>query len=269
MGTGIQLFDESEFARLYRSPANGDGWVDVQQYRRLQEYVDDNPNTTISGAARAVDIPRSRARLWLGDSRPNAVRGLDSAREHNWLPLTFDSPMVRPLTVLLSGIFSGGWVAHDYVPSFTVDVNERGVNKQIAEALHEAGAGLEVSPRQEGHVDIRKPARDTGVLGRVLVCLGAPVGKKFEGDVQFPTWLFDAPSDVREAFADLYVRNRGVIQDGVLCIREKRPDAYHESLAAYLSAVSGERVTVSESGTVMCSVDATKVLGATFEDVSA
>lgn len=97
------------------------------------------------------------------------------------------------------------------------------------------------------------PREAASVLGRLLSCLGAPVGQKASEAVSLPGYLDAAPDAVRRTFVDVYLRNRAQTHPDkrTVTIHEDRSRAYLEAVADLLADVSGERVTVAGNNVIV------------------
>ena len=72
--------------RTYDQPSYHDPrWV-VQDYRRVQRATADYPDRASSTLNSEVNLPRGRIRPRVdGDSKPDCLRGLETAQEHGWI----------------------------------------------------------------------------------------------------------------------------------------------------------------------------------------
>ena len=86
--------------RTYDQPSCRDPWRVVQDYRQVQRAMAGHPDK-----ARARSVPRSilsrgRIRPWVDeDSKPDCLRGLETAQEHGWILDTWDDEQARPLII--------------------------------------------------------------------------------------------------------------------------------------------------------------------------
>jgi len=90
------------------------------------------------------------------------------------------------------------------------------------------------------------PQGNGAILGRLLVVLGAPQDRKTAQQFGLPWWLGRAPDPVRRQFAAIYLLNRGVRREerSHLIVREERPDAYLEPLAALFRSLTDAPVSL-------------------------
>jgi len=225
----------------------------VQQYRQVIEYCADHPNAKSTAVSSALNLPRSRIRAWVDhNGAPDAARAVDEAHWLGWLG-ALDTERQVHFATLIAGVFSGGSIATElYAPSWTVD------NQSVTDALETAlqGIGCSVKCRHEP-VDHRPaeilPERHGSLLGRVLVCMGAPLGQKAtDDDLRVPPRLFDAPEEVRVAFCEVYLRNRLSPTDGRASgpIMEDRPAMYREQLAELFQSVGIDARSAERTVTV-------------------
>ncbi len=252
---------ESDLARTYDGGAYPDATDALEQYRRVTDYASRHPNKGSAAIASALELPRSRIRTWTDDGgAPDVARGIDTARKHGWLDLSYDDRKFTALNALVANVFSGGSIAESYYrPAFAL--NHRGDDSHVVDALELADVDYEIVTR-DGRADEARPTTDGTVLGRVLVTLGAPVGSKTEGRLSLPAYLDDAPEHTRETFVYCYLENRATRDEGrnTLKFREERSKAYLESLAELIKSVADGPVTVSEKN-IHISLEATENLG--------
>jgi len=248
-------------ARTYSDREYTDPWEKVLDYRRVQEYAAEHPKHGRVRIGNALDIPPARVRAWINDGMPDSVRGIQSAIDHGWLDPDPTSTTAARLIELLAHILAGGSITADtYVPAITI---ARRVNlEEIREAFDRVG--VETVVRHDATTERATevvPSNDASVLGRCLVAMGAPAGKKIELD-SFPAVVWDVPSDVRKSFARIYVAHRAAEfpQKQTMVIQEERSETYLEELRELLADVTGKTVTTG-GRTITISADAVRALG--------
>jgi len=236
-------------ARTYHSHSYADPWNAVEDYNRVMEYQGRHPNKGSCAVANALDLPRSRVRPWLDGSKPDPVRAIQIADRHGWLRLDYHDQQFQALNRLVAWVYSGGSIAEEsWVPQFSLD----GPSDREQLTTHFGVLGVEwttVHDDEESRATELRPAEHASVLGRVLSVIGAPVsGKGPATDLSLPAYLDGAPTDVRQAFADVYLQNRAVehADKRTLTINEERSAAFRRELAALLRELSGESVTAAE-----------------------
>ncbi|ELY64711.1 hypothetical protein [Natrinema versiforme] len=258
---------ERALARTYDPPSYSDPFEAVEDYREVMAYASKHPSKGSSAIASALELPRGRIRPWLDDSKPDVVRGIETARDYGWLETGFDDPAFTALNTLVANVFSGGSIEQThYQPSFAL--NHRGEDSHVLDALELAGVDYQVVADRDGRADEVRPSDDASVLGRVLSVLGAPVGPKTDQHLSLPTYLEHAPASVREQFVYSYLENRAIEHDGkaTLTVREDRNRDYLEELVALIDHVAGGRVALRERNIVV-SADAARSLGTSSGDV--
>ncbi|AFZ73673.1 hypothetical protein [Natronobacterium gregoryi] len=239
------LASERALARTYHSRSYTDAYEAVEDYRRVTQYASDHPRKGSGAVSTALELPRSRIRPWLDDSKPNPVRAIETARNYGWLECTYDSPAFDPLNTLVASVFSGGSITADhYQPSFPLDDQDN----RVVDALELTDVEYEIIEDRDGRADEVRPTDDGTVLGRVLTVLGAPTGPKAAQPLSLPSYLEDAPADVRKQFVDVYLEHRAVEYRGkdTLCIQEQRNREYLAGLAALLDDVADGGVALRE-----------------------
>ncbi|OIB56280.1 hypothetical protein, partial [Natrialba sp. SSL1] len=211
-------------------------------------YASQHPDKGSYAISNAQDIPRGRVRGWVDDDgMPDAARGIETARELGWLDATYRDDAFLALNTLVANVFSGGSIATEtYTPSFAL--NHRDHRSHVIDALEMAGLEHEFyhEESEERATEVR-PTTGGTVLGRTLAVLGAPVGPKTEiDDLTLPSYLAEAPSEVREFFVLAYLANRAIHHRDkeTVQIQEERPKSYREELAALIEDTANESVTV-------------------------
>ncbi|SFC65394.1 hypothetical protein SAMN05444422_11350 [Halobiforma haloterrestris] len=250
-----------ELARTYDSGYYEDAADILEQYDRATEYARKH-DAGSSATASALDLPRSRLRTWIDDGgKPDPVHAVHTAIDYGWCEVEYDDPEFTALNTLVANVFSGGSIAnHHYRPSFAL--NHRGADSHVIDALELSGAPYEVVERDPDRADEARPTDDGTVLGRVLAVLGAPVGPKAEQHLELPSYLEDAPAEVRETFVYAYLENRATEHEGkdTLHIQEERNQDYLVALANLLADVADGEVSVGDRHIVI-SADAARNLG--------
>jgi len=243
------LVTPEALARTYNAQSYADPWDAVEDYNRVMEYSGQHPNKGSCAVATALDLPRSRVRPWLDDARPDPVRAVQVADRHDWLRLDYHDQQFQALNRLVAWVFSGGSIAEEsWVPQFALD----GTSDKERLTTHFNVLGIEwttVHDDDRSRSTELRPTEHASVLGRVLSVLGAPVsGKDSTTDLSLPAYLDAAPTEIRHAFADVYLQNRAVEHDDkrTLTINEERSAAFRRELAALLRDLSGESVTAAE-----------------------
>ncbi|QCW05221.1 hypothetical protein [Natrinema pallidum] len=248
-------------ARTYSPPSYSDPVDVVKDYGRTMDYASRHPNKGSSAIASALELPRGRIRPWLDGAKPDAVRGIETARDYGWLEAEYGDPEFTAHNTLVANVFSAGSISEQYYrPSFAL--NHRGEDSHVLDALELAGCEYRIVADRRDRADEARPTEDASVLGRVLAALGAPVGPKADQQLALPTYLTDAPDDVRETFVYSYLENRAIEHDdkATLTVREARNRTYLESLAALIDDVAGGGVSLGERDIVI-SADAARELG--------
>jgi hypothetical protein len=114
------------------------------------------------------------------------------------------------------------------------------VEEQLRADLELLGAGCRLAMSNSGNVEEFRPKRDSSVLGRVLVALGAPRGPKAQTVDALPAYLESASEAIRYSFVRVYVSNRDVHvnKKDFVQIVEQRPARYLDALADLIRSVT-------------------------------
>lgn len=255
------LATATELARTYHPPGYSDPWECVTDYQQVLEYTATHPSLGSSAVSSRLNLPRSRIRPWMNGSRPDVVRGIQTAEAHGWLAAHATPDTERALVQLAVWALSGGSIAcgestHVY---FSLD-HDDGTFEQIADI-----AGIDydvVNANTEGRATEARPTTDGAVLARVLIAMGVPATATVKQTATtLPAFVSECSDSQRAAFARIYALNRGATHSdkATLTIREQRPESYLQQLAAPFETVTGEQATQSEN-TVTVSAAAARSL---------
>ncbi|MFP9193930.1 hypothetical protein ACLI4Q_20205 [Natrialbaceae archaeon A-CW1-1] len=248
--TTPKFVTERDLAQTFDGGAYDDAWKVVQQYRKATQYASKH-NVGSGATANALDLPRSRIRLWIdGNGAPDVIRCINTARANGWLNVSYDDRKFTALNALVANVYSGGSIAEQfYQPSFAL--NRRGENSHVIDAIKLAEVAYHLIDDRDRRADEVRPTTNATTLGRVLVALGAPVGPKANRDLELPNYLNDAPEAVKRLFVVCYLENRAHKHNSIVRFREERTVDYLSSLAALIEDVSGAPVTISEKNIIL------------------
>jgi len=223
----------------------------VRQYHQVTEYTAKHPSKGSTAVASSLNLPRSRIRVWVDDDgMPDAARGMHIAERRGWFDLDWDSSMACSVTVAIAWIFSGGSIDDHWRPSFAVTDESREFANRVYDKL---GVGARtVRDQDNDRATELLPAADGSVLGRLLSALGAPRGTKTpDRELSLPVWLSDAPQDLRLAFAQTFVFNRGVERQDrpqtPIQFRVHRPAGFQDEIRALCESVTTADAVQGES----------------------
>lgn len=236
-----------DLARTYDPPSYEDAWACVTDYQRVLEHAADHPEQRSSAVSSRLDLPRGRIRPWLNGARPDVVRGVQTAEANGWIANHETRETERALVQLAAWVLSGGSLHLGDAPHVYFSLNhDDGHFEQIAAA---AGIDYNVVARDsEARGTEARPTTDGAVLARVLAAMDVPSDATAKQNaVSLPEFVDGLDSDLREAFARIYVLNRGAqhAHADTIEIHEDRPETYLEDVAELLRSVTGERITRS------------------------
>lgn len=254
--TAEGLVRPKAFVRTYASRSYADPWEAIEDYQRVLEFAAEHPNLGSSAVANRLDLPRGRIRQWMDGSRPDCLRGLQVAEERGWIGVEPDGDTFRGLNALVAWVYSGGSISTPWCAPYLAVRHAR--DRQLVERAADL-AGVTVDETRsggDGRARELKPVEHASVLGRVMVCLGAPRGEKNErSGVRLPGYLEaeEVPERVSREFVQVYVHNRGQrrADSDVIHFREDRSTGYLRSLAGLIERLAGESVTVSEKNIIL------------------
>ena len=225
-------------AETYNTPGYADPMdaiADFREYQRNWASADLGSHAIST----RMEIPRGRIRTWEDGGRPDVVRGVETARENQWLEQSVDSESFAALNRLVAGVFSGGSISVDtFEPSFSAP--DAFVEDQLRDDLETLGAGTRVAMSNSGNVEELRPRSHASVLGRILVALGAPQGSKAQTVDQLPPYLSQSPDHIRRSFIRVYIANRAVDRRdrSFHQIQERRSDRYRDELVDLIEDVT-------------------------------
>jgi len=242
MNTELPTVDA--LAATYNTPGYADPMDAVADFN---EYQRQWASTQLGSSAIStrMELPRGRLRSWEDGAKPDVVRGIETARGHEWLEQPVDGEQFAALNRLVAGVYSGDSISTDtYEPSFSAP--DQIVEEQLRVDLETLGAGCRRVLSNSGNVEELRAESDTTVLGRVLVALGAPQGPKAQTATELPSYLYgsEVPEGLRREFVRVYVSNRAtVVRDrDFLQIHEERPKRYLDAVAKLVEDVTGVEV---------------------------
>jgi hypothetical protein len=215
----------------------------VQEYRRVQACVAENPGLGSGAISSKLGVPRSRIRAWVdADAKPDALRAIETAHDHGWFDAGPGSDVFEALVRCHAWIFAGGSIAADtYRPTFCIDGDEP--EAQLRADLDTLGLSYrKYRASEREHGTELCPSTDGVVFGRFLAgVMGAPVGSKNEASpFRIPYWLQRAATSIQRCWIRTYVSVRGVVRDDrndevQLC--EQRSPEYRKTLRDVLRSV--------------------------------
>lgn len=247
-------------ARTYSDRVYPDPWEKVLDYRRVCEYAAKHPNAGRVRVGNVLDLPSSRVRGWINDSMPDPVWGLNTAIDYGWVEPDPEREIAASLVELLAHVLSGGSISEKFfVPAVTS--GKRVKIKEVRLAFENVGVKTVTRHKNSKSRSTEVvPANDGSVLGRCLVTMGIPNGKKTELE-RLPPAVWDVPLSIRRSFAQIYLRHRGLDhkQKATTQIQVKRPTSFINDLWKLLDEVCDAKVT-SSADRITISADAAREL---------
>jgi len=177
----MPLVDADALARTYDHPSK-DPVTAVELYREATAKPENWGSQRVASAINSDQsnefegISRGEVRAWVdGDSKPDAARAVDVARDRGWLSDEW-TDTVRALAQLVIGVYAfGSIVEQNYSPSWSPD--DDASEAAIEGALATVGVDAQHVERDDpAQGDEIRPAQDATRLGRALVVAGAPDG---------------------------------------------------------------------------------------------
>lgn len=230
-----------EFIRTYSPPTYEDPVDAVEDYERVKEYTAAHPQKKSHAVSNSIDLPRERIRSWVdGDGMPDCYRGLQTALSNDWIVEEWNNETAEALNCLAAWILSSGSINDRWEPTFTTDENDEEI---AALRSYATAAGVRIKRTREPDDDRPpewKPTKDAAVLGRVLYTLSQVKGDKSREDVDFPEYLNEAPDHIVQAFAQVYVQQRGTVREdrnNEIQIIADRHDGFRRALKRTLQRV--------------------------------
>ncbi|MDL0125265.1 hypothetical protein PNQ92_07545 [Halobacterium salinarum] len=205
-------------------------------------------------------------RPWTNGSRPDVVRGIQTAESNGWLSNTDPAPeRERALVELAAWVLSGGSLSllRDQGARISVVLD---AGREDAFAAIAATAGLDyqlVHDDDSNRATEARPTEGGSVLARILHAMGVPAGEKsMDEPTALPSFVHNLDADDRGAFAHVYVKNRATTYENkdTLTLQEKRPTSYLEDLTVLLRTVTGESVTRNENRITVSAAAARELL---------
>jgi len=256
MPSGAQsqsLVDAQAFAYTYSPPSYPDPTTLLDDYERVMEYASKHPDHGRTRVGRAVELPPSRVRTWIEGGKPDAVRGVETAREHGWLDATLHGPVGDAFAVLAAGIYTCGSIDSDrIVPAW--NPSTKIASHLITHALDVVGTGFRL---RHGSATERPteiiPATDASVFGRILVSLGVPQGD-FTMVESLPDWVDQAATSTRQTLALLWICERATVhqhKDTLVIQAKSRGTLYQRTVASLIREIVDGTVTSTDQNVVI------------------
>ncbi len=204
------------------------------------------PEKGSSAASSALDMPRGRLRAWFDGAKPDPAHAVEAADMNGWLDAAPGDRIFAALTICHGWVVAGGSIeATRWMPMFVVGDGDPVAG--LRDCLDDLGVGVSISREgSERRAHELRPSVNGPVLGRFLhAILGAPLGRKTDGDLSLPRWLREAPFDTRLRWARTVVSLRGTPIDPARGYRlqmreEDRPRDWYDSLGELFRELVGE-----------------------------
>lgn len=255
------VFDRAELKRLivqtYSGPSN---WEQIREYEEAMRWHTAHPKQGSHAASTALELPRSRLRVWFDGGKPDAAHAIDTAESHGWLKAAPGDPVFEGLAVLHAWILAGGCLSKETF-ALSLAVGPSDPAELACEAFR--AVGIPSQSVNEASTDRAQEIRPKGPgrthLGRFLSgVFGAPVGEKTRIGAAPLEYLEAVPQMTLLRWCQTYVTLRGTSIDlaqGERTVRlgEKRTQEYREALAELFGDVVGEDayITVTQRATLL------------------
>ena len=259
------IVDAEALARTYSPPSYSDPTTLLDDYARVMEYASKHPDHGRTRVGKAVELPPGRVRTWINGGKPDAVHGVETARESGWLDATLHDPVGDAIAVLAAGIYTCGSIDTDqFVPAWSPSTVNTGQLMTHALDVVDTGYRRRHAGESERPTEII-PATDASVFGRVLVSLSVPQSD-FTMVESLPSWVEQAPTSTRRTLALLWICERATAhQDkATLVIQAKsRGISYRRTVASLVREIVDGTVNVTDQNIVI-SAAAARTLRAAF-----
>lgn len=248
------IVSQEALLRTYNPKGYADPTEQLHDYQRVQRYIGQNPNAGRNKIGNALELPPERVRGWMNDTKPDSVRGVETARDYGWLDLEPDTRRGRAFAELFIGIYAcGGISARTKVPGWTTASSES--DQRLWTALDRLGGD---PTHRHAEASGRPPeltlSNSASVFGRCLIAAGAPVSDKNADSVgPLPSWLLNAGTETRRRAAELYLLERSTTYPDKATVTfqmNNRTHAYKTSLARLFRSLTDEKITVGQNVTV-------------------
>ncbi len=231
------------FAETYSKSDSRHPLEQFREYELVTTHRENVPDVGGRRLGRRLELPEGRLNGWFGERAPTGYDATQTADEYGWLDLDWDGTQFSGFNRLVAWCLSGGALSTSYMATFSV---EEQTHNQCADALEATGIQEyellnDGTPERATEIRVREVPT---VFGRMLAALGAPVGAKATQQYGLPPYLAIAPDSVCREFVAIYLLNRGTeSNDGLVVVREERPQRYLESLGGLFRATLGIEVS--------------------------
>jgi hypothetical protein len=202
-GEDANPITEKRLAATYQQGNGQGGWSYVQLYRKIMAKNGDAEIKDIS----LEKISQQKIESWKQGHTPKVVKALKAATSHGWFSAN-NNEMFSALNILTAWIFSMGHIrSQSQYPVFRFpSKNHKLVFERLADVLE-----LTYTTRHTDDPDRTTEAHiseDGSVFGRLLSILGAPVGRKSDGEYTVPLYLYSSRLYAKQ-FVHTLCLNRG------------------------------------------------------------
>lgn len=161
--------------------------------------------------SKLLGIPEGRVNAWIIENKkPHPVRAMELAMKKGWLPINTNSKRFETILEIFAWVYGDGHLHKDgYVALFGQRKDLEKIHNKIVENLKlECGmsksSGTFKDNGETYSLYLKKGCRK---FGKLLMVLGAPVGKKVYNYFLIPKWILESSLDVKRRFLEVFFSN--------------------------------------------------------------
>jgi hypothetical protein len=184
-------------------------------------------------------IPKNTIRSWHRGHVSDIATAIETAIANGWIEPSQDSATFTALNVLVAWIQAYGSLrSGSYVPIFRI--GDEAQREILTAAIEQLGAPFTVERVDQSRTTEIRITEDASLLGRVLACLGAPVGRKTESDYVIPAYVYGDSSQASQYIAVWLIQYGVTDGDEVRFDSPSRfPDSFVQTLESLGASVVG------------------------------
>lgn len=203
---GIVYFEPEVIAYGYSKHETEKVW----QYRRSFELK--KRGLSVTKIAKKLNTPRHRIDTWFyKEVKPISIKAIELAKKKKWLPCSTKDKKFKTMLDIFAWIYGDGHLHKDgYVALSGQRKDLEKIRNRIYKDLKlkstivwDPGKAVNTS-KDTCKLTILEGCRK---FGRLLIALGAPVGKKVHRDFYIPDWLMRADIGVQKRFLEVFFSN--------------------------------------------------------------
>ncbi|WP_277552286.1 hypothetical protein [Halobaculum limi] len=241
------MLTPDSLARTYNPESYADPTDQLADFERVREYASHNPDHGRVRVGNTLDLPPSRVRAWINGGKPDAARGVETAREQDWIDTEPNTATGDAFAVLAAATYACGGINANHVPAWTSETSA--TRLLITHALSTLGVGHRTRHEADSERPTEiVPSEDASVLGRALQAIGVP--RDFSQVDSLPTLFGKCSLATQQTCGLVWVIERGAehTHSDILTLQmPNRGRDFREGVAMLVRTLVGDGVSIGET----------------------